>query len=75
MGAMSVGRFGGPGGPSGPIGVGNVISGQEGMVQQSQQPTPSPAQPQSGAPTGGQPDPQQATQGPVAGGSTQSGMF
>ncbi|XP_057330532.1 histone acetyltransferase p300-like isoform X2 [Microplitis mediator] len=60
-------------GLSGPIGVSNSMSNNNEITQQLQQPTPSPAQPQSGAPTGGQPDPQQATQGPVAGGSTQSG--
>ncbi|XP_011684512.1 PREDICTED: histone acetyltransferase p300-like isoform X2 [Wasmannia auropunctata] len=37
------------------------------LGQQAQSPAPSPAQPQSGAPTGGQPGPQQATQGQMPG--------
>ncbi|KAL6419895.1 hypothetical protein ACFW04_011072 [Cataglyphis niger] len=43
----------------------NVVGGQEGgtTAQQAQPPAPSPAQPQSGASTGGQPGPQQGAQG------------
>lgn len=73
MGAMQGGRFGGP---SGPIAASNVVGGQEGgMAQQAQPPAPSPAQPQSGAPTGGQPGPQQATQGQMTGGTPQSSEY
>jgi E1A/CREB-binding protein len=49
-------RFGGPAGPVGPAG------GGEGGMAPTQLPAPSPAQPQSGAPSGSQPGPQTATQ-------------
>ncbi|XP_044255376.1 CREB-binding protein-like isoform X6 [Tribolium madens] len=54
-------RFGGPGGPVGPAG------GGEGGMAPTQLPAPSPAQPQSGAPSGTQPGPQTATQNQGAG--------
>ncbi|XP_071560218.1 uncharacterized protein [Temnothorax nylanderi] len=55
-------------GTSDSIGTTNVVGSEEGAVaaQQAQLSAPSPAQPQSGALTGGQPDPQQATQGQMA---------
>lgn len=56
-------------GTTGPIGTTNVVSGQEAgtTAQQTQPPAPSPAQPQSGASTGGQPGgPQQGAQGQMA---------
>lgn len=49
-------RFVSPGGPVGPT------TGGEGGMAQTQPPAPSPAQPQSGAPSGTQPGPQTATQ-------------
>ena len=53
-------RFGGP--PTGPVGsMGGPMGGDGGIVQ-TQPPAPSPAQPQSGAPSVSQPGPQQATQ-------------
>lgn len=55
-------RFGAPQAPTAVVGVGPPPSGGEGGV--AQPPAPSPAQPQSGAPTGAQPTPQQATQTP-----------
>ncbi|XP_053595491.1 histone acetyltransferase p300 isoform X2 [Microplitis demolitor] len=67
--AMHFERFSGL---SAPIGVGNAISDHNDILQQHQQLTVSLAQLQSGAPTVGQPDLQQATQEPAAGGSTQS---
>ncbi|RZC35774.1 KAT11, KIX, DUF902, zf-TAZ and/or Bromodomain domain containing protein [Asbolus verrucosus] len=54
-------RFGGPAGPVGPAG------GGEGGMAPTQLPAPSPAQPQSGAPSGSQPGPQTATQNPGTG--------
>ncbi|XP_060531445.1 CREB-binding protein isoform X3 [Cylas formicarius] len=51
-------RFGGP--PAGPVGP--MSCGGDGGLVQTQPPAPSPAQPQSGAPSGSQPGPQQATQ-------------
>ncbi|KAJ8934660.1 hypothetical protein NQ318_017026 [Aromia moschata] len=51
-------RFGGP--PTGPVGPAGC--GGDGGIVQTQPPAPSPAQPQSGAPSGTQPGPQQATQ-------------
>ncbi|KAM0725300.1 Histone acetyltransferase p300 [Formica fusca] len=56
-------------GTAGPIGTTNVVGGQEdGMAAQQAQPSaPSPAQPQSGASTGGQPSTlQPGAQGPMA---------
>lgn len=53
-------------GTAGPIGTTNVVGAQESgtATQQTQPPAPSPAQPQSGASTGGQPGPQ-GIQGPA----------
>ncbi|KAL0099929.1 hypothetical protein PUN28_019982 [Cardiocondyla obscurior] len=70
--AAAASRFTGTGGP---IGSTNVVGGQESgtTAQQAQPPAPSPAQTQSGAPTGGQPGPQQATQGQMAGTGTPTG--
>lgn len=65
-------RFGGPGPGQAPAVVG-VPSGGEGGVAQTQPPAPSPAQPQSGAPAGTQPTPQQATQN-TAGAPGQQGQ-
>lgn len=56
-------RFGGP--PSGPVGSMGGPMGGEGGIVQTQPPAPSPAQPQSGAPSVSQPGPQQATQNPA----------
>ncbi|XP_065159068.1 CREB-binding protein isoform X2 [Atheta coriaria] len=58
-------RFVGPSGPVGPPGGGGA--GGEGGMAQTQPPAPSPAQPQSGAPSGTQPGPQTATQNQVGG--------
>lgn len=49
-------------GPIGPNMVPNNMMNEGGMAGQTQPPTPSPAQPQSGAPTIAQPRPQSATQ-------------
>ncbi|XP_072396535.1 histone lysine acetyltransferase CREBBP isoform X1 [Diabrotica undecimpunctata] len=56
-------RFGGTQTTAG-TGLGPPGCGGEGGIVQTQPPAPSPAQPQSGAPTGTQPGPQQATQNP-----------
>ncbi|XP_028149092.1 CREB-binding protein isoform X2 [Diabrotica virgifera virgifera] len=56
-------RFGGTQTTAG-TGIGPPGCGGEGGIVQTQPPAPSPAQPQSGAPTGTQPGPQQATQNP-----------
>lgn len=52
-------RFGAP--SAGPVGNVGPLGGDGSMVQ-TQPPAPSPAQPQSGAPSVSQPGPQQATQ-------------
>lgn len=59
------------GGPTGPVPTG----GGEGGMAQAQPPAPSPAQPQSGAPTGTQPGPQAATQNQAATTPTSTGKF
>lgn len=62
-------------GTAGPIGTTNVVGAQESgtVAQQAQPPAPGPAQPQSGAPTGGQPGPQQPSQGQMAGSGVPAG--